>query len=42
MVEDRLLEFPERRRGLQAELLIESFSRRSIGLERVSLATTAL
>ena len=42
MGEDRLLQFPERRSGLQAELLVEDFPGRSIRLEGLGLAASAV
>ena len=40
--EDRLLQLPERGRGLEAELLVECLPRCAIGLERLGLAAAAV
>ena len=42
MGEDRLLQLPERRRGLEAELLVENLPRRAIRLEGLRLAAAAV
>ena len=39
---DRLLQLPERRRGFQAEFLVECLARRSICLECLGLAAAAV